>query len=90
MSVPQMDGEPFLEAFSSTGPFEGVPDDVELEDIPAKKDLYTVHMHSDDCVDESDPAAAASPISRTPKTPATPGRWPTSRPRHRMNSHGAT
>jgi hypothetical protein len=83
--VLQMEGEPFLQMFSSTGPFEGVLDDVDLEDTPAKQDLCTVQLG--EAVAEGD-AGNVEPSS-THTTPESP-LCPDSAPRNPLNSsHGA-
>lgn len=77
-----------MEVFNSTGPFEGVADDVELEDIPVKHELYSVQMHPDDPPEEQQngpvlPAPAAQ--KKTPKTLP----WLDGAARHRMSSGGS-
>lgn len=43
----QLDDEPFIHNFNSTGPFEGVPDDVDIEDIPANPEAYSLHLNAE-------------------------------------------
>ena len=72
MHVLQLDGEPFLEMFNSTGPFEGVPDDVDIEDIPAKHhEVYSlhvdaVHVDAEGPKDHGSGTPHASAASQTP------------------------
>lgn len=63
MLVPQVEGEAFIQTFNSTGPFEGVPDDVDIEDIPAKNELYSLQLHAEDSVDQGIGTVAPSQVT---------------------------
>lgn len=92
--VLQVDGDRFLRDFSSTGPFEGVPDDVELEDIPEKEDLHSVYFpadhdgaangHAVNASDDNNTSGAPTPHGKSPRTPG----WPDAAPRHHFDSNG--